>query len=74
MVGESDALKCRTVRAASSLLCYDGVQRAADLMNRSSGVKLEPVAINQRTKFVQRAVRRGGLLVSGEWQNDPGRR
>jgi len=56
MIGESEVLNCHTIRAASSLLCDDSVQRAAKVMSRSSGVKFELVAINQQTKLVSTRV------------------
>jgi len=77
MIGESDVLNCHTIRAASSLLCDDSVQRDAKVMSRSGGVKFEPVAINQQSKLVSGLAgcssHRRHKLVPGEWQNDPGR-
>jgi len=52
MIGESNVLNCHTLRADSNLLSDNSVQRAAKVMSRSSGVKFEPVSINQQTKLV----------------------
>jgi len=52
MIGESDVLNCHTIRAASSPLFDDSVQRAVKMMSWSDGVKFDPVAINQQTKLV----------------------